>query len=132
MLNVASCVASQKFQPCSDYVIVFGCPIHPTRYICCKVLSWSRGHSHFFNFCLYGFALSAYRGSWRVYVVPVVITWRRTVSRPAQRHGIVLLSTWWIILQRSCLCRSFVATEVLWPPSFCGHRAFVPTELASL
>ena len=31
---------------------------------------------------------------------------------PAQWHGIVLLSTWYLV-QRSCLCRSFVTTELV-------------------
>ena len=46
-------------------------------------------------------SLSVYRGSWRMYVVPVV----------AQHNGMALY--YYCCLQCSCMCRSFVTTELV-------------------
>ena len=42
-----------------------------------------------------------YRGRWRMYVVPVI----------AQHNGMALFTAVYPV-QRSCLCRSFVTTEL--------------------
>ena len=94
-----------------------------TSYICCIVLSWSRGHSHFF-FLVFVFSLFQRIGVAGVCMLCLSLIHGVVLCR-AQHKGMAL----YYCLPGGSYYNEAACVVVLWPPRFCGHRAFVATEL---